>query len=506
MSAQQPQWDVLIVGSGLMGAAVARGIRNSNATARLVMVDGGSVIGSVPGQHLHDVPEQSISERFNERVRSAVQGFYTGTATATDIGSTMVDAEPGMYRLTSIGEDSTQLPAAAVAWNVGGMGVHWTAATPSPWGSEVPGFIAQPEWDADLREAAELLRVNRRPFPISPPGAAVSAALEELFAPVSAPGRGVQQMPMAVYADGNATRRRTGPNTIFPPIGDARLDPNFTLMPGLHAIRLLHGDGVVRGAELRRVATGGHVTVEAAQTIVCGDTIRSPQLLFASGIRPAAIGRYLNEHAFVSGRVIADPVTLGFRVTDIIPEEPGEFMTEHLWLPHSGARQPFHWQITGGARERGPGLLAYSVGLGVYVPTPLRPDNRLEFSEDADDTTGMPRITVRFSYTDADLALIERARQAQRRAAEALGPFDPETDSALLPAGSSLHFTGTVRMGPEDDGTCVCDTDCRVWGFDNLYVAGNGVIPTALSCNSTLTGMTSAVRTSRAVVRRLDAR
>ena len=117
----------------------------------------------------------------------------------------------------------------------------------------------------------------------------------------------------------------------------------------------------------------------------------------------------------------------------------------------------------------------------------------------------MPRITAHFSYTRADEELIERARQVQRQAAEALGPFDPDTGSALLPPGSSLHFTGTVRMGPTDDGTSVCDPDCRVWGFDNLYVAGNGVVPTALACNSTLTGMTSAVRASRSVVGKLEA-
>ena len=117
----------------------------------------------------------------------------------------------------------------------------------------------------------------------------------------------------------------------------------------------------------------------------------------------------------------------------------------------------------------------------------------------------MPRITVHFSYTEEDQRLIDRARRDQRRTAEALGPFDPETESALLPAGSSLHFTGTVRMGPTDDGTSVCDPDGRVWGFDNLYVAGNGVLPTALACNSTLTGMTTAVRAARSVGERLSA-
>jgi choline dehydrogenase-like flavoprotein len=505
MSARRPDFEVLIVGSGLMGAAVAREIREGDAEARILMIDAGAPIGSVPGQHLHDVPDRSMSDGFNERVRSGIQGIYTGAATATDIGATMVEAEPGMYHLTTIGEDSSQLPAAAVAWNAGGMGIHWTAATPFPWGDEVPDFIPGPEWKADLGRAAQLLRVNEQPFPTSPPGAAVVAALKTLFESVHAPGRDLRQMPMAVQPDEHGMRRRTGPNTIFAPIGDSDLDPDFTFMPGLQAMRLLHDDGVVRGAELRRIATGGSVEVEAASTIVCADAIRSPQLLFASGIRPAALGRYLNEHAFLSSRVITDPIRLRFDPADVVPEEPGEVMTEHLWLPHSGSRQPFHWQIVGGTQPAGRGLLAYSVGLGVYVPTQIRADNRLEFSETATDAAGMPRITVHFSYTREDEELIERGRQMQRQAAEALGPFDPETEAALLPPGSSLHFTGTVRMGPTDDGTSVCDTSCRVWGFDNLYVASNGVIPTALRCNSTLTGMTSAVRASRSVLGKLRA-
>ncbi|MCU1444504.1 GMC oxidoreductase [Cryobacterium sp.] len=54
-------------------------------------------------------------------------------------------------------------------------------------------------------------------------------------------------------------------------------------------------------------------------------------------------------------------------------------------------------------------------------------------------------------------------------------------------------------MGAADDGESVCDPDGRVWGTGNLFVAGNGVVPTALGCNSTLTAATLAVRTARAV-------
>ena len=143
--------------------------------------------------------------------------------------------------------------------------------------------------------------------------------------------------------------------------------------------------------------------------------------------------------------------------------------------------------------------LAHSVGLALYVPVQSRPENRLVFSESDTDLAGLPRIGVEFDYADADRALVRRALDEVRVIAEEFGSFDPATESALLPPGSSLHLTGTVRCGAADDGTSVCGPDGRVWGFDNLYLAGNGVIPTSMAANVTLTGAVTAVRAARAV-------
>jgi choline dehydrogenase-like flavoprotein len=488
-------YEVVIVGSGLMGAAVARTVREAQPNARILMLDGGSSIGSIRGQHLHDVQEPHIWKRYNERVSSGIQGFYAGAAPMTDVGSTIVGREPGMYHLSSIGEDAREMPAAAVGCNLGGMSVHWTAATPPPWGSEIPNFIDDDEWKKDLQEASRLLRVNPEPFPETAVGAEALRVLRELFDGVSAPGRGPQHMPMAVQPDTDGVKRRTGPNTIFEPIRDAQRDANFTLLPSTQVIRLLHDGHRVNGVRTRDVATEQHQDIQARVTVVCADAIRTPQLLFASQIRPTALGRYLNEHAFLSGRVLTDPNRLRFRLDEALPQEEGENSSEHLWLPHSGPRQPFHVQIANRVHiDNDHRPLAYSVGLGFYVPTEVRAENRLEFSDELTDATGMPQMRVHFSYTDLDKRSIDQAREVQRKTAEALGPFDPATESALLPAGSSLHFTGTVRMGPADDGTSVCDSRGKMWGFDNLFVAGNGVVPTALACNSTLTGMVTAVR------------
>lgn len=133
-----------------------------------------------------------------------------------------------------------------------------------------------------------------------------------------------------------------------------------------------------------------------------------------------------------------------------------------------------------------------------YVRSDIRAHNRLEFDDGVRDAAGMPRIRAHFAYSDDDRERIEAARVAQADVARRLGELDPN-EVSLLPPGASLHYTGTVRMGVRDDGSSVCDARGAVWGCDGLYVAGNGVIPTALTCNSTLTAAALAVRTARAL-------
>jgi len=69
-----------------------------------------------------------------------------------------------------------------------------------------------------------------------------------------------------------------------------------------------------------------------------------------------------------------------------------------------------------------------------------------------------------------------------------------------MPAGSSLHYQGTYRLGDDGGAQSVCDSYAQVWGLDNLFLGGNGTIPTATACNPTLTSVAIAARSVRRVL------
>jgi choline dehydrogenase-like flavoprotein len=55
-------------------------------------------------------------------------------------------------------------------------------------------------------------------------------------------------------------------------------------------------------------------------------------------------------------------------------------------------------------------------------------------------------------------------------------------------------------MGSTDDGESVCNSYSQVWGYDNLFAGGNGVIPVAITSSPTLTSVAMAVRASGEII------
>ncbi|MEO1295066.1 MAG: GMC family oxidoreductase, partial [Cyanobacteria bacterium J06636_16] len=83
---------------------------------------------------------------------------------------------------------------------------------------------------------------------------------------------------------------------------------------------------------------------------------------------------------------------------------------------------------------------------------------------------------------------------AERFAEVGLGTFDFGDDPPSLESMTdAAHQMGTTRMSASPDSGVV-DTNCRVFGTDNLYVAGSAVFPTGPSYSPTFTILALARR------------
>ena len=87
--------------------------------------------------------------------------------------------------------------------------------------------------------------------------------------------------------------------------------------------------------------------------VVAADAFRSPQLLWASGIRPAALGHYLTEHPVVISTVALDADRIGrFATEEQLDEELARRATNAAdpvaavnRIPFSEPDHPFSLQV-----------------------------------------------------------------------------------------------------------------------------------------------------------------
>ncbi|MDH3469610.1 MAG: GMC family oxidoreductase, partial [Gammaproteobacteria bacterium] len=135
-------------------------------------------------------------------------------------------------------------------------------------------------------------------------------------------------------------------------------------------------------------------------------------------------------------------------------------------------------------------------------------DNRIELTSRSDEH-GIPRISVHWSLKKEDIqsginsflrmqSLLGRTRQTEL-------VFDSgelrERMQEALPIGG--HHMGTTRMGESIENSVV-DSECRVHGVDNLYVASSSVFPTSGHANPTLTIVALGLRLADHLVSKVE--
>lgn len=242
------------------------------------------------------------------------------------------------------------------------------------------------------------------------------------------------------------------------------------------------------------------------QVILCAGGLGNPQILLASreGDEPAVgnatdqVGRYLCEHPHVNdcGMMLLTPksplrspsVFMGNYVDaiqpdDVLYDEIGEHavslsLTELSEMPQDEITQHL-------VNRLGTDSRAFSITSRSEMKP--HPDNRVDVASEL-TASGLPKLRVRCVIDDRAFVAIEASltRLGQGLALEESGRVWLNEPAIFRDFYGGGHYMCTTRMGymPE---TSVVDSDCRVHGYENLYIAGSSVFATAGCANPTLT-------------------
>lgn len=499
--------DVLVVGSGPVGCTFARKLVEAGRS--VLMVDAGPRLSGRPGEHLKNsfLYQRSI-DRFGALIRGHLHPLSIPSANRS---------VPARDLLIS-------LDAGIATYAVGGMATHWTGVTPRHHPTvERAGCVPAADWDGLYREAEILLNTHTDVFADSVCHQLVQETLAAEYTDLRDPYR-VQHLPLAAQRrqDNPQLVRWSGADTVLGPLADGSHDRGEFVLREQQLCRRLQpaADGSrIEYAEIQDYADWRTVHVEADTFVLACGAVLTPQLLYASAIRPPALGRYLTEQPVAFCQVVlrdalVNGITSAPRFAERVrahqarnPRDPVAIPLDdpdpNVWIPVSEDR-PWHCQIhrdlpyddMAPNRDVDGRLVVDLRWFGLVDP---RPENRVCFSDTGRDAFGMPQPTFELSLDADDRERQHLMMRDMRRAARALGTFLPGSEPRFVVPTLPLHIAGTVRMGTNSE-TSVVDPDSKVWGIENLYLGGNGLIPTGNASNPTLTSVAMALRATRNIL------
>ncbi|RBY97101.1 mycofactocin system GMC family oxidoreductase MftG [Blastococcus sp. TF02-8] len=474
MADRPGDWDVVVVGAGTAGCALAAGLVDAGRRVLVLeagedsvapeLLDASTLRAAVPGHPANwDLPGLLPGGRTVRVPRGRVVG-----------GSSAVNAG---YFIRPTATD-------AADWAGAGNDL-WS------WDRLLP-VLRRLESDHDYGDRPE--HGADGPVPVVRPTAgpplagAFAEAAEELRLPGepdknagSAPGYG--PVPRNVVGG----RRISAAEAYLAP---RRRDPLLTVRGGVRVLRVL-----VEGGRAVGVATTSG-EVRAGEVVLSAGAVGSPHLLLLSGIGPAARLRAAGIEVLVDAPGVGEDCTdhpivyLPFRAREGVTAAPGESPLHGVL--HTGPdavvpdlevlpwTAPFAQVMTG--RPAG----GEQVEVGVALQ---RTEGRGRLSLVDADPGRPPLVEYRHLVEAADA---RRMRQGVRLAAEllesralrrmgepvALPPDDAGLDRWIGERlTTAVHLSGTARMGPEGDVGAVVDQRLRVRGIDGLRVADTSVLP-----------------------------
>lgn len=286
---------------------------------------------------------------------------------------------------------------------------------------------------------------------------------------------------------------------------------NLTIKSGVTARRVVVIGARAVGIEIER--SGAIETFYGDEIVLCAGAVMSPQLLLVSGIGPAIA---LRRHGI---SVIADLPGLGTHCSDH-PQLFVDFKTsqEMSRRAGSGIVEVALDTVVDGAPVA---LMPYLAPMAHLVPgsdasaTELvfgvlleRAANTIQVSLTSEDPMDAPLIEYHALESPADRARLRGAVEIGLSILNSRSMGDlgirraMPTSAADLDSWISEHITTAVHlcssapMGPDNDPLAVVDQYCRVRGVEGLRVVDTSVLPTAPSRGPAATAILIGERAS----------
>jgi len=553
------EFDVFIAGSGPIGATYARLLVDAGLNVIMTEI-GDQDTRVPGAHKKNEIEYQKDIDRFVRVIQGALStvSIPTSSAFMPTIDPIAWVAPDPEKRVISNGRNSFQkeynnLAAEAVTRGVGGMSTHWTCATPEFLkGLERPQIFTNEteddnEWGLLYTAARALIGTSENEYNECIRHNVVLNALKKAY-----PNRGVKALPLACHRldKGSPYVQWHAADNVYGDMFLKRDKKNkqgvqrgtFVLLTNTRCTRLVvdgqSGEPEIKLVEVRDLLEDRFEVpsekidfyIKAKTFVVAAGAVATPQILANSGFGGTRdkkaklipnLAKYITEQPMAFSQIVlrqelVDDIA---NLTDK-PQWWKSAVTAHknahgeidpLPIPyHDGEPQvtipatvdrPWHTQIHRDAfsyGEAGPTVDSrVVVDLRFFGLQSGVPENQIIFETSIRDAYGMPQPTFEYAPTQEHSLQATNMMNDMTDVANKLGGYLPGSNPQFMTPGLALHLGGTVRLGSgSDEKKTVANWNSQVWKFKNLYVGGNGVIPTPFAANPTLTSMCFAIRSA----------
>ena len=286
---------------------------------------------------------------------------------------------------------------------------------------------------------------------------------------------------------------------------------NLTIRGNVFARKILIENRQVTGVE---VESGGEVfTVESNKVVLSAGALKSPHILMLSGIGSKdQLDEYgidvLQDTPGVGANLRNHPISpISFRVKEGIKLQPdasgvrialrytakGSDDSNDMMMTTSSLFSPFTGEMLPDRIGRISCVIELPAGAGFVrlnsADPAVQPKFDYRYFSHPEDMRRMRdgiRLAVKMLETDA----YKGVSDGRVTPTEGILTDDDALDLWIRQTvGSARHVSGTCKIGPDSDPMAVVDQQCRVKGFQGLWIADSSVMPQVPRANANATAI-----------------